>query len=128
MDLVFNPFSYTLPLNGEFNPFTFRVIIDMEGFTNTILFICFLAILQFIPHPLCFCLPFKIGYFSDVLCFPFDCLSWVYSRFLLCGYHETSIKHLIDNSSFLTLSNLPLIACKDCNLLHFILSFTLLMS
>jgi len=38
---------------------------------------------------------------GGMLCFPFLCPLWVYSRFLLCGYFVNYIKYLIDKTAHL---------------------------
>ena len=81
----------------EFNPFIFRMCIDKWGLSTAILsFVVWLFYISIISFSLCFCLPFG-WWFSMIffLCFFFFYVLHLYSRFMLCGYHEVCIKHLI---------------------------------
>ena len=102
------------PLIKEFNPFTFRVITDMYEPTNAILLITFLLfIFLLLLFPSVSAYLYKLVIFSgDVILFPYLYVLWIYPRFLLCGYLEVYIRHLIANTIILnksfTLVFLPL--------------------
>ena len=97
---VFNTSSHSVPFHWEFNPFTFRVSIDIYLSTYYCHFIfCLLVILSF--H--CFFLTFVSLYLcrlvvfrGDLLLFPFFYVLCFCSQFLPCVNYEVSIKCLLD--------------------------------
>lgn len=46
-----------------------------------------------------------------MLSLPFLCLLCVFRRFLLCGYHEVSITHVIGLTVYVMLKTVKLISC-----------------
>ena len=74
----FNPSATLCLLIGEFNPFIFRVIIDIGGLDTAISsFIFWLLYTSIVSFSLYFCLPFQFGEFLW-------CSSWVFSLFMIC--------------------------------------------
>ena len=76
-----------------------------------------------------FLLIFLSAFSWNFLSFPlFVCVSWLYCRFLLCGYHVIYVKHIRRNNHFYADSTLTLSTYKVSTILHLLmLQFTFFM-
>lgn len=80
----FNPFSPLWLLTGEFNTFTFKIIVDREELTIDILLlvfsvVAFLSLFYSFTIFLCVLQIFLFFFFSNMLWFPFLIFFWISS-------------------------------------------------
>ena len=100
-------FSYIQPLHlliGQFISSTFKVIIDRQGLTHDILLFCGSFVVPLFPSPSFAAFFRELMIFCTALLWsPSLYLLCIYWRFLLCGYHDSYIKHLIDKTVYFKL-------------------------